>query len=287
MRFLLLCLLLATPALTVSAQNPARADSVESVTELQLRDGTVYIGHIIEESPSEVVLRTSSGTVVRVAKREIVSRKQIQGRLSSNGFRRFDPNSSRLFFAPTGRTLDQGSAYLSAYYVFFGFVGYGVTDRFTLAGGTLLIPEAFGDLLYFAPKLQVMRKDNSSVSVGVLAGLLDGTGAGIGYATYTRGQPDQSFTIGVGFAYGDGDIFSKDPIIVLGGEKQLGRRTKLVGEMYAMPTIVDASFAYLGGIRFFNSNLAADIGLIGVVATGDEGGGGALPWVSFAYLFGR
>jgi hypothetical protein len=285
MRFLLLlCVLLATPVLTASAQNPARADSVDTVTELQLRDGTVYIGHIIEESDTEVVLRTSSGTVVRVAKSQIVSRKRIQGRVSGDGFRRFDPNNSRLFFAPTGRTLDQGTAYLSAYYVFFGFVGYGVTDRFTLAGGTLLIPEAFGDLLYLAPKFQVMQKGNNSVSVGVLAGLLDGTGAGIGYASFTKGQPDQSFTLGVGFAYGDGDVFSKDPLIVIGGEKQLGRRTKLVGEAYALPTVTDAAFVYLGGIRFYNSNLAADIGLIGAVG---EDGGGALPWVSFAYLFGR
>ncbi|NNE69346.1 MAG: hypothetical protein HKN29_03155 [Rhodothermales bacterium] len=283
MRTLLLCLVLAAgSANLVQAQNPAPADSVETVTEIELRDGSVFIGRIISETDNELMLRTSSGTEVRIAKSQIVSRRQIRGRVSDNGFRRFDPNQTRLFFAPTGRTLDEGSAYLSAYYVFFGFLGYGVTDRFTLAGGTLLMPQAFGDLFYVAPKFQVWRQDNSSVSLGLLAGVVDGETAGITYAALTRGQPDQSVTIGLGFAFGDGDL-SNDPILVLGGEKQMSRRTKFVVEAYGIPTIT-GGLGVLGGVRFFNSNLAADLGLVGGVGDGDSL---FIPWVSFAYLFGK
>lgn len=282
MRSLLFCLLVALFVPVAQAQNPVPADSVETVTEIELRDGSVFIGHILSDADGFLVLRTSAGTEVRIDKSQIVSRRLIRGRVSGNGFRRFDPNQTRLFFAPTGRTLDQGSAYVSAYYVFFGFVGYGVTDRFTLAGGTWLIPEAFGELFYIAPKYQVWRQNSNSVSLGVLAGVADGNSAGITYAAFTRGQPDQSLTLGLGFAFGDGEL-SNDPIIVLGGEKQLSRRTKFVAEAYGIPTIVGGA-GVLGGIRFFNSNLAADLGLVGAVG---EDGGGFLPWVSFAYLFGR
>lgn len=282
MRSLLFCLLVALVVPMAQAQNPVPADSVETVTEIELRDGSVFIGHILSDADGFLMLRTSAGTEVRIDKSQIVSRRLIRGRVSGNGFRRFDPNQTRLFFAPTGRTLDQGSAYISAYYVFFGFLGYGVTDRFTLAGGTWLIPEAFGELFYIAPKYQVWRQNSNSVSLGVLAGVADGESAGITYAAFTRGQPDQSVTIGLGFAFGDGEL-SNDPIIVLGGEKQLSRRTKFVAEAYGIPTIVGGA-GVLGGIRFFNSNLAADLGLVGAV--GDDGGT-FVPWVSFAYLFGR
>ncbi|MFT4606312.1 MAG: hypothetical protein ACI9W4_003062 [Rhodothermales bacterium] len=283
MRTCLFLLLLALPTLATTAQVNAPVDSVQTLTEIELADGSVFVGTVISESDTDLVIRTSAGTEVRVVKSQIVSRKQIRGRVVGEAFRRFDPNDSRLFFAPTGRTLEQGSAYLTAYYIFFGFAAYGITDRVTLGGGTFLVPQAFGKLLYVAPKVQLIQVPGNSVSVGVLAGFAERETAGIAYAVWTKGQPDRSLTAGVGFAFGGGN-FNSDPVIVLGGETRLGRRTKLVGEAYIAPTIGGGGL-FMGGIRFFGRNIAADIGLLGFAT--EDGGVPAIPWVSFAYNFGR
>src|SRR5712675_1412718 len=46
-----------------------------------------------------------------------------------------DPNTSRLFFAPTGRTLPAGTAELGDVWLFFPSIGVGMTDRVSVAAG--------------------------------------------------------------------------------------------------------------------------------------------------------
>ncbi len=283
--FLIGLVLFTAGAVDVRAQVVAQVDTVQAVIELELRDGTRYVGTVIEESDTIVTIRTSSGTVVRVDKSQIVSRKRVRGRNVDGEFQHFDPNETRLMFAPTGRTLAGESAYLSAYYVFFGFAAIGLTDRVTLGAGTLIFPEAFGKLIYVAPKVQVFSTGTSSASVGVFAGFAEGEGAGIMYGVWTRGQPDGAITAGLGFGFVNGDV-AADPVVVLGGERRLKRRVKLVGEAYALPT-VDGGAMLLGGVRFFSSGLAVDLGLLTFTGVFDDADIPAIPWVSFAYNFGR
>lgn len=284
--FLFGLVLLTAGTVDVRAQVAATADTVQAVVEIELRDGTRYVGTVIEESDTIVTIRTSSGNVVRIEKGQIVSRKRVRGRSRDGQFMQFDPNETRLMFSPTGRSLDKGSAYLSAYYVFFGFAAYGVTDRVTIGGGTWLIPQAFGEVIFVAPKVQVLAGEKSTASLGVFAGFAEGEAAGIAYGVYTRGQPDGAVTVGLGFGFANGEV-AADPVLVLGGERRLSRRTKLVGETYLLPT-VGGGAVFLGGIRFFGSGLAADLGLLGYAGEiGDDESIPAIPWVSFAYNFGR
>ena len=281
MRVLIVLLFLLLPGDWVRAQSTP-ADSVRVLTEIETRDGSRYLGDIRSESDTEVVLVTTSGIEIRIATDQIVRRRTVSGRLKDGEFRSFDPNQTRLLFAPTARSLDKGKGYLSAYYVFFGFAAVGLTDRFTLGGGTWLAPQLVGDLVYVAPKLLIHERGNTAFGVGALAGVADGETAGVMYGVFTRGHSDRAVTVGLGFGFADGNV-GADPVLVLGGEQRISRRVKLVGEAYAVPTSGEATAVWLGGFRFFGSGLAADLALVGVAG---EDGFPAIPWLSFAYNFG-
>ncbi|MBO6576850.1 MAG: hypothetical protein JJ896_16230 [Rhodothermales bacterium] len=280
MRYLLLCLLLV-PAVAVSGQ--ARTDSVQVLTEIELRDGSRFVGSVTSEDDEVVMLRTLGGSEVRILKSEIASRRRISGRVDDGELRRFDPHGSRLFFGPTGRSLEKSEGYLAAYYVFFGFAAYGITDRFTMAGGTLLMPQAFGDVVWVAPRLGISNSGRTQSSIGVLAGFGDGGGAGVMYGAWTRGAPDKAFTVGAGLGFADGEV-DANPVVLLGLERVTSRRTKLMVESYLVPTLA-AGAVVIAGVRFFGSGLAADLGLVGVV--GEDADFPAIPWLSFAYHFGK
>ena len=278
---LFLALAAVTPALGQS--NEAASDTVQVFTEIELRDGSRFVGTIVSENELEIVLVTASGTEVRIAKNQVVLRREVAGRLRDGAFARFDPNATRMFFAPTGRSLNQGSGYLTAYYVFFGFAAYGVSDAFTVAGGTFWLPSLAGELVYFAPKATLYQKGSNAFSLGVLVGLAEGESAGVMYGVYTRGRPDAAVTAGLGFGFADGDV-AADPVLVLGGEKSIARRTKIVAESYFLPT-VGGGAVVLGGLRFFGDRIAADLGLLS--GFGSEVDLPAIPWVGFAYNFGK
>ncbi len=48
-----------------------------------------------------------------------------------------NPNATRLFFAPTARMLKKGEGYFADYFIFFPTFTFGVTNNFTLGGGSL------------------------------------------------------------------------------------------------------------------------------------------------------
>jgi hypothetical protein len=288
MRTLLLLVLvaLAVPLLgTVQAQDvrPAAVDTVQSLTEIELRDGSRFIGTVVSETDTQLVLVTTGGTEVRVDKSQIVSRRLVSGRSRDGEFRQFDPNGTRLFFGPTGRSMPKGKGYLAAYYVVFGFAAYAITDRVTLAGGTFLIPQFAGELIYVAPKVTLVESGSNAGSVGVLAGMVENVTAGILYGAWTHGSPDGALTVGLGFGFGDGE-FASDPVIMLGAEKGMGRYTKFIGETYLIPTVGGGAWI-MGGIRFFGSRLAVDLGLMGLAGV-DGAESPALPWLGFSYNFG-
>ena len=60
------------------------------------------------------------------------SLKPVTGRIVNGELWREDPNPTRLFFAPTGRSLKQGEAYFGVYEVLLPFVQVGITDRISI-----------------------------------------------------------------------------------------------------------------------------------------------------------
>lgn len=274
-------LLLAASARAAAAQDTTNSRAVLVTTyELMLRDGSRMYGTVEQETDTEVVFRSTVGAVITVQRRDILSLRKVAGIVRNGEFMRDDPNTTRLFFGPTGRALPKGKAYLGVYEFLLPFVQVGVTDEFSIGGGTPLIfsTEDWHRPFWLTPKLQVFHDGSTHVSAGAFLGFGGGGSGGIAYGVLTRERsPDGSFTVGAGMAYSsDG---GRAPVVMAGAEGRLSRNMKAITENY----LWEGGHGVLSaGVRFFGEQLSADLALAVPIGAG---GVFAFPIVNFVYVF--
>jgi hypothetical protein len=285
------------PAAHLQAQAPAPPDTVY---ELRLGDGTRHIGTVIGTENGRILFRTATGVRLEVDA-AFARLRPAAGRLIAGEFWPDDRNPTRLFFAPTARTLAPGQGYAGIFWVV-PFVGVGITPDFTLGGG---FPPWGGDLRetpgWIAPKLRIHHAERLQAAVGAFLVRVPGEWRGddcdrffvekcppIPAATYTIlysvgtwGDQDTALHAGLGFALGT-DNFRSTPLMV-GGEHRLGRRWKLLSENWLIPgEVIALSF----GFRRIGERWTWDVGWLALAEHGED----ALPFfptVSFSYAWGR
>jgi hypothetical protein len=282
----LLACALARPDAAAAQVSETTAAAADTVYEIRLRDGTVLVGRIVADAGATVTVQTQAGPIT-VQRDQVVSITERTGRVVNGQLWPADPHATRLFFAPTARAVPKGEGYFGVYELFFPFVSFGLTDRFTISGGTPIIPEYIGQIFYLAPKYEVIRTPSASAAVGVLALFapeeeLDGS-AGLIYGVGTLGGSDNSLTVGATIPFSattDDSDLGNDPIFMIGGESRLGLHTKFMSENYVVPgegTLVS------GGLRFFGERLSADFGV--GLALGGSDAACCLPLLNFVYSF--
>jgi hypothetical protein len=277
---LVLPFILMSESATVAAQVP-RLDPPPpgAYQRIELRDSSTLYGAIERVDGERVSVRTIAGAHVDVAVADIVSVTIVRGRLVGNEFRPNDPNRTRLFFAPTGRTVPRGAGYIGVYEVFYPFVEVGVTDRIMVGGGSPLIFGAdVGAPVWVTPKVQVYRSDRVQSAAGVIHVFGVGDPVGIAYVTTTVGSFDAAFTGGVGVGYVGRN--GSAPIVMLGGERRANRRVKVMTENW----VWQGGGWVSGGVRFLGESLSADVSL--VVPLVDREFLFAFPMVNFVWSFG-
>jgi hypothetical protein len=251
--------------------------------ELTLRDGTRAYGRVEHSDSGLVTFMTTAGAIIEVQAAEVLSVHPVNGRVVAGEFRRADPNPTRLFFGPTGRSLKQGTGYFGVYEIVLPFVQIGVTDRISLGAGTPLI---FGDggarPFWITPKVQVYASESMQASVGVMHFLNVGDGNfGVAYVVGTRGTTDSAVTGGVGYAYDRSyDSTNGAAVVMIGAEHRMTRGMKILSENY----IFNGGAILTGGVRWLGERFAADLAL--VVPT-DGGTTVAFPLVNVVYSFSR
>ena len=275
-------LALVAPAVPAQACAAPSGSAEQQITlyELVLRDGSRLYGTIEREDPNEVVFKTQAGAIVTATRSDIDTLKEVTGSLARGEFMPPDPNATRLFFAPTGRSLARGQTYLGVYEFLMPFVQIGVTDRVSVGGGTpLLFGFDDGDRpFWITPKVQILKTSSTDVAVGVFQALnAGGDGGGVAYAVSTSGTTRGSFTIGGGMAYGNNG--GRSGVVMVGGERQVRRNLKLMSENYIWKNGNGVASA---GVRFFGERLSADLAL-GFPIGADEFF--AFPIVNFVYVF--
>ena len=278
--------------LFLAGRAAAQTDSTAAApVRIELVDGSTLVGTVERETDTTLYFRTASGVEMRLPKDRIERRKKLSGRIVDGAYRRYDPNRTRLFFAPTARAIGKGRGYVASYEVFFPFIAAGAGDAVSLAGGFSLIPGSEGQLVYGAPKVTFVRTREVHLAAGVFAGTVLGAGGsgeygGLAFALGTFGGPEQALTLGggVGYAGGGGESATSRPIVLLGGEHQISNSTKLLSENY-LYLGEEVRIIFSGGIRFFNDTLAADLGLFSSPDLIMLGGFPFVPWLGFAYNF--
>jgi hypothetical protein len=262
-----------------AARPGVQTAGVAELHELVLKDGSRMFGTIERETDQEVVFRTHAGAAVTARRAEIVSLRLVKGRIENGEFVRADSHRSRLFFAPTARSLERGQVSVGVFEFLAPFVQVGVTDRFSIGGGTPLFfgfDEEFRPF-WITPKFQVYDGERSQFAVGVLQMFnLSGDGGGIAYGVGTFGTSDNALTAGLGLAYSGDDTGG---VLMVGGERRVRRNLKLITENYIWQ---GGDGIVSGGVRFLGERLSADLALAVPVGVGDFI---AFPVVNFVYVF--
>jgi hypothetical protein len=277
----ILCLACALWPSTAAAQETT-PPPMQAVTlfELVLADGSRMFGSVERESETEIVFRTHVGATLTVRRADVKSLRRISGTLRGGEFMPPDSNRTRLFFAPTGRSLRRGQVSLGVYEFVAPFVQVGVTDRFSIGGGTPLLfgVDDWDRPFWVTPKLQVLDRWDTQVAVGLLHAFdTDGDGGGIAYAVVSRGTDVRSFTAGAGLAYANDG--GRAGVFMIGGEARVGSRVKFVTENYLWE---GGDGLATGGFRFFGERLSADLAL--AIPIGADGVY-AFPLINFVYVF--
>ena len=247
--------------------------------ELTLKDGSRLYGTIEQEDATSIVFRSVGGVVITAPRADVQSLRAVAGTLMAGEFRPGDPNTTRLFFGPTARSLPKGRTYFGVYEFLMPFVQIGVTDRFSIGGGTPLV---FGfdegeRPFWITPKLQVLDTGRTQVAAGAFHAFVDGEHAGIAYGVVTTGRSDASITAGAGYGYSsDG---GHGAVVMIGGERQVSRHMAFVSENYIWK---GGQGILAGGVRFFGERLSADVGLAVPLGTDELF---AVPVVNFVYVF--
>lgn len=270
----------------------------DSLISLELSDGSILRGMIVSEDADTVIFITSAGLKITMPKSTIVSRSITRGRMVEGRFQRFDPNYTRLLFAPTGRPLEKGEGYFTDYYVFFPGVAYGLTDNLSFMAGISIIPGAGLDnqMLFVAPRYAVELSEQFALSGGFLYMSFGGKfSTGIAFMTGSYGLQDKCFTagIGMGYTYNENEEgvkefeFAKHPILVWGGNIRLSNSISFVSENWIITgEDFDIGFQpFSVALRFFGEHIAVDAGAIIMLEMLEEGF--PIPWLSFVYNFGK
>ncbi len=271
---------MAATLLMLSAAVAAHAQDAPSMYQLVLRDGSRMYGTVEKDTPEEVVMKTPAGVVVTAQRSQVVSLKPATGRIVAGEFQPADPNTTRLFFAPTGRALRRGEAYVGVHQFIVPAIQVGITDRLSIGGGTPLLFFGDGDgrPFWITPKLQLLDTGRVQVAAGAFHGWgMDGDAGGIGYVVATFGSAAGSVTGGGGVAYaGDG---GRTYVAMFGADRQIRRNMKLISENYVWGSgdgLVSA------GLRFFGEQLSADVALGAPLNVTDAF---VFPIVNFVYRF--
>jgi hypothetical protein len=265
----------------VSAQEVARASQsgVVVMTEFVLKDGSRLHGTLERETADEITFRTPAGATVTVRRGDIVSMKEIEGRMEEGQFLRSDKHFTRLFFAPTGRSLPRGRVSFGMFGYMMPFIQVGVTDRFSVGGGT---PFMFGfeesdRPFWITPKFQVIDRESTQMAVGALHMIASGESIGIAYAVGTRGRPDAAATFGFGYAYTDDG--TGGAVVMAGGERRVRNNLKLISENYMWK---GGQGLLSGGVRLIGDHFATDIALVAPIGMDYLI---VFPVVNFVYVF--
>jgi hypothetical protein len=190
--------------------------------------------------------------------------------------------------------LKKGEGYFADYEVFFPTVNYGITNRVSLGGGMSLFPTGnLADQIYFfTPKFGLRQTGRLNLAAGALVmgipGIddedIDSPVVSVLYGVGTWGSTDRHLTLGFGYGMVDTNLADR-PLVVVGGESRLSRRSAFVSENWMVPGVDNILISY--GFRLFTENLSVDLALINVIGHDADPIFPGFPFVNFVWNFSK
>lgn len=265
-------------------------DTEPEYVRVETVDGNTFTGTLISETDETVTIRTESAGDITISRENIREMTLLKGdRMRDGRYWHDNPQSTRYLFAPNAIGIKQGEGYYQNTWILFNNVNYGITKNFSIGAGTipLFLFGASATPFWIMPKLSIpVANDLVHLSAGALIGGVigeeDGSG-GLLYGTGTVGDTDKNATIGLGYAYGGGEI-SSTPVINISGMYRTGRSIYLISENYFVPNTGTGGLISFG-VRWAPENFAVDFALLRPLEDLDYFVG--FPWLGLTIPFGR
>jgi len=273
----------ATPVLPVTLPVEALSDQPTRVT---LTDNTKLLGRIVGVTEEGLTFVTASDLSMQIPDDKIKDISWPRGELTEKGFQLADPNPTRLFFGPTGRTLREGEFNFSDFYIFFPALGVGLTDFLMIGGGISLFPGATEQAFYLTGKARVVHTSRVDLAAGLFVfGVPDEEAFTSVYAALSTGSPRGGMTFGVALPLSDetANAFG----VLVGGETQVSAKIKLMSENWFFFGDGDALALLSGGLRFLGERFSVGLALFTSPDAFEDEGFPFLPWLDFALSLGK
>lgn len=261
------------------------------IIKIETTDGNEFIGKIVAQDSSKIVLETNKLGQISIQKSDIRIQEEIDVQQIKNGILWFDnPQSTRYFWSPNGYGLKKGEGYYQNIWVLWNQFAYGVTDNFSIGGG--IIPLfLFGGgptPVFITPKISIpVANGKVNLGAGALMGTVLGeseTGFGIVYGLSTFGTPNNNVTLGIGYGYAGGE-WSSSPLININAMFRITSRGYFITENYYINAGGESFGLMMLGGRWIINKAALDYGF--VIPVGDIGAFVAIPWLGFTIPFGN
>ena len=290
---LLLCVAALSGPHTLSAQDTDASahEAQEQTYRVETTEGEVLIGTLVSETGEAVVLDTRRFGDVTLRRTEIERMELLDPARFRDGEYWFrNPQSTRYFFAPNALGIPKGEGYYQNTWILLNNVNYGVSDHFSIGGGTIpvFLFGANAVPAWVLPKVSVSTPQNNLHLAGgaVIGGVVGEASEGVGllYGSATIGDRDQNATLGLGYGYTNGEVAST-PAINLSGMLRVSPTVYLLTENYVVPAEETSTVASVG-VRWAPRNFAVDFALARPLGE-DTGGLIGIPWLGVTIPFGR
>ncbi len=268
----------------------AQADSM-SLTRVQMNDGNEFIGHVLSQDSSNLILQTDKFGKLTLNKGDVVRTTPIKPQNIKQGQYWFEnPQSTRYLWMPNGYGLKKGEGYYQNIWVLFNQVSYGLSNYFSIGAG--MVPVfLFGGgetPVWITPKFSIpVVKDKLNLGAGVLMGTVlgaSGTGFGLLYGLTTVGSRDLNLSLGIGGGF-SGSGWGKSPVISLGGLARTGARGYLITENYYISMDGETLVLLSAGFRWVIKKAGLDFGLF--MPLQEDITFIAIPWLGVTIPFGN
>jgi hypothetical protein len=220
------------------------------IYKIELKDGSIFIGNILQQDSVNLVLRTSSIPKIEIPVSKIKSIDEVhKSNLKHGSYWYPNPPATRYFYGPSAFNLKKGEGeYHASNVVIFPIVSIdmGITDNISIGGGGGLVGRE--PIFFINPKVGFKISEKFHAGGSVLFARMAGPALGSIFGTVTYGTVDHNITSSLGWGYIEGE-FSQKPIIVLSGLTRVSERVALVTDNYLIP--IDGYYNLFSyGVRF-------------------------------------
>jgi hypothetical protein len=241
-------------------------DSTRNV-RVETIDGNIFVGIVVTQDSSILVIRTESLGEIRIPKNNIKSKTELT-EVKKVGSKIWLPNpqSSRYFWAPDGYGLEKGTSNYQNIWVLYNQFSAGLSDNFSIGAGMIplfLFGTGFTPF-WIVPKFSIpVVKNKFNIGTGALIGTVLGAQSGVFgllYGTATIGSRDNNLSLGLAYGFADGELM-KVPIINVSCLIRTGPKGYFVSENYIIHIDQETAVLLSVGGRSIIRNVGLDYGL--------------------------